>query len=287
METIAFFGLGNMGIPIVKRLLEAGFNVKVIVHNGHMEGPNEVAKYGAYIEESVENVVKDADIIMSIVPDDAAVKEIYLNKEMYQHIKEGAIIIEMTSCSSDTVIAVQDYYKAKAVQVIDAPVTGAKIGAETGNLIIIGAGDEEAFEKVTTVFDAISRKVYNLGSVGNGKLVKAVTNLMGAVNLAMVGEVSRIIKNSGISAEQFFTVAQDSAGGSTQFTRNFNRMIQEEYTTTFALKLLRKDMGLALEMINKDMILPISKFVYEIYEAATEFDNEDCSAIAKVQFNCE
>lgn len=285
METIAFFGLGNMGVPIVKRLLEAGFNVKVTVHNGHMEGPNEVEKYGAHIENSIEAAVKDADIIMSIVPDDVAVKEIYLNPNMHQYVKNNAIIIEMTSCSADTVVAVQQYYIDKDVQVIDAPVTGAKYGAETGNLIIIGAGDEEAFKKAKKVFDVISKKIYNLGDVGNGKFVKAVTNLMGAVNLAMVGEISRIIKNSGISPEQFFTVAQDSAGGSMQFTRNFNRMMNDEYTTTFALKLLRKDMGLALDMANEASSLPISEFVYQIYKAATVFDDEDCSAIAKVKFD--
>lgn len=282
MKNIAFFGLGNMGLPIVKNLLAAGYQVSIVVHTKSSKGPAEAERYGACIAKSIEDAVKDAYIIMSIVPDDRAVKEIYLNEAMHRAVKEQAVIIEMTSCSADTVIAVQEYYKDKLVQVIDAPVTGAKIGAETGNLTIIGAGEPEAFQKVQPVFDVISKKVYQLGPVGNGKFVKAVTNLMGAVNLAMVGEICRIVKKQGIDLNQFFTVAQDSAGGSTQFTRNFTRMVQEDFATTFALKLLRKDMGLALDMADEELSLPISEFVYQIYESAAAFDEEDCSAIAKV-----
>lgn len=281
MQRIAFFGLGTMGVPIVKNLLKAGYAVSTIVHNGNRTGPDEIAKYGAYIADTVEQAVKNADVIMSIVTDDAAVRDIYLNKEMHQFVKEGAIIIEMTSCSSAMVMELQDYYLDKSVRVIDAPVTGAKIGAETGTLTILGAGEAEAVAKVKPILDTISKKFYNLGTVGNGKFVKATTNLMGAVNLAVVGEIYRLVKARGIDMEQFFTVAQESAGGSTQFTRNFPKMVQQDYSSTFTLKLLRKDMGLALDMA-EGVDMPISQYAYQLYQVAALFDNEDCSAIAKV-----
>ena len=281
MQRIAFFGLGTMGVPIVKNLLKAGYAVSTIVYNGNRTGPDEIEKYGAYIADTVEQAVKNADVIMSIVTDDAAVRDIYLNKEMHQFVKEGAIIIEMTSCSSAMVIKLQDYYLDKSVRVIDAPVTGAKIGAETGTLTILGAGEAEAVAKVKPILDTISKKFYNLGTIGNGKFVKATTNLMGAVNLAVVGEIYRLVKARGIDMEQFFTVAQESAGGSTQFTRNFPKMVQQDYSSTFTLKLLRKDMGLALDMA-EGVDMPISQYAYQLYQVAALFDNEDCSAIAKV-----
>ena len=281
MQRIAFFGLGTMGVPIVKNLLKAGYAVSTIVYNGNRTGPDEIEKYGAYIADTVEQAVKNADVIMSIVTDDAAVRDIYLNKEMHQFVKEGAIIIEMTSCSSAMVIKLQDYYLDKSVRVIDAPVTGAKIGAETGTLTILGAGEAEAVAKVKPILDTISKKFYNLGTIGNGKFVKSTTNLMGAVNLAVVGEIYRLVKARGIDMEQFFTVAQESAGGSTQFTRNFPKMVQQDYSSTFTLKLLRKDMGLALDMA-EGVDMPISQYAYQLYQVAALFDNEDCSAIAKV-----
>lgn len=281
MKQIAFFGLGTMGIPIAKNLLKAGYCVTSTAYNGHRRGIDEIAQYGAHIVATLKEAVQNADVIMSIVPDDRAVQEIYLNKEMHSFIKEGAIIIEMTSCSVDTIIEVQRYYADKAVSVIDAPVTGAKAGAETGTLTILGAGNPAAIAEVQPLLEAISKKFYNLGAVGNGKLVKAVTNLMGAVNLAVVGEIYRFVSAKGIDMEQFFAVAQESAGSSTQFTRNFPKIVQQDYTSTFALKLLRKDMGLALDM-KEDVSMPISQYAYQLYQAATPFDYEDCSAIAKV-----
>lgn len=281
MEKIAFFGLGTMGVPIVKNLLKAGYAVTAAVHNNHRQGPAEVARYGAEIVETVEEAVNNADIIMSIVPDDQAVQDIYLNEAMHRLVKSGAIIIDMTSCSADTIIKVQQYYADKAVAVIDAPVTGAKIGAENAALTIFGAGDEQTMTKAAPILAAISQKCYNLGPVGNGKLVKAMTNLLGAVNLAMVGEIYRLAKTKNIDMAQFFAAAQESAGGSTQLSRNFPKMLQEDYTSTFSLRLLRKDMALALAMA-ENTAMPLAQYAYQLYQKAAPFDDEDCSAIAKI-----
>lgn len=281
---IAFFGLGNMGVPMAKNLLKAGFPVTSYVYAGLTEGPNAIRALGAEIVETVEEVVANADVIISSVPADQAVKDIYLNPSVHDSVKEGAIIIEMTSCRANTVKEVQDYYEDKNVKVIDAPVTGAKIGAETGNLTIIGAGDPQAFEKVQPIFDVLAKKVYNLGPVGNGKLVKAMTNLLGAINLAAVGEIYRMAKAEGLNMDAFVEVVKDSAGGSTQFDRNFMKMVEETYEPTFTLSLLRKDMGIALDMAEDfdGLSMPLAQFAYRLYQSGIAYDQEDCSAIAKV-----
>lgn len=281
---IAFFGLGNMGVPMAKNLLKAGFPVTSYVYAGLTEGPNAIRALGAEIVETAEEVVANADVIISSVPADQAVKDIYLNPSVHDSVKEGAIIIEMTSCRANTVKEVQDYYEDKNVKVIDAPVTGAKIGAETGNLTIIGAGDPQAFEKVQPIFDVLAKKVYNLGPVGNGKLVKAMTNLLGAINLAAVGEIYRMAKAEGLNMDAFVEVVKDSAGGSTQFDRNFMKMVEEAYEPTFTLSLLRKDMGIALDMAEDfdGLSMPLAQFAYRLYQSGIAYDQEDCSAIAKV-----
>ena len=282
--SVGFFGLGNMGVPMAKNLLKAGFPVTSYVFAGITEGPDAIRACGARIVDTAEEVVADADVIISSVPADQAVKDIYLKQSIHDSVKEGAIIIEMTSCRADTVREVQAYYEDKGVKVIDAPVTGAKIGAETGNLTIIGAGDPAAFEKVQPIFDVLTRKVYNLGPVGNGKLVKAMTNLLGAINLAAVGELYRMAKAEGLDMEAFAEVVRDSAGGSTQFDRNFMKMVSEDYEPTFTLSLLRKDMGIALEMAEDldDLLMPLGQFAYKLYQSGSAYDGEDCSAIAKV-----
>ena len=284
MAEIAFFGLGTMGTPIAKNLLKAGHKLHVMVYQGLTAGPLEVQKLGAVIDERLEDMVGNADFIISVVPNDDSVREIYMNEAMHAAVKEGVIIIEMTSCSPEVVREVEDCYADRGVKVIDAPMTGALPKAIDGTLIIMGAGDPEAFRAAESVFAPIAEKVYQLGRVGNGKLIKAMTNLLGAINLAAVGEFYRFARAEGLDMEQLAEVVKASAGGSTQFTRNFGKMVENNYASTFALSLLRKDMGIALDCAARaeGLSMPLAECAYELYKKASAFDREDCSAIAKV-----
>ena len=188
MAEIAFFGLGTMGVPMAINLLKAGHHLHVLPHNGHMDGPLAVQKYGACIHETLQETVGDAEFVISVVPDDAAVRDLYLNQAMLEAIRPGTIIIEMTSCSPEIVREVARFFAEKQVRLIDAPITGALPKAIDGTLTIMGAGDPAAFAAAEGVFSAISERVFQLGEIGNGKLIKAMTNLLGAINLAAVGE---------------------------------------------------------------------------------------------------
>lgn len=288
MAEIAFFGLGTMGTPIAKNLLKAGHKLRVMVYQNFVDAPREVEKLGAIVDTRLEDMVGTADFIISVVPNDDSVREVYLNQAMHDAVKEGAIIIELTSCSPRTVIEVQDYYADRGVKVIDAPMTGALPKAVDGTLTIMGAGDPEAFKAAEPVFAPIAEKVFQLSKVGNGKLIKAMTNLLGAVNLAAVGEFYRFARAEGLDMDALVEVVDASAGGSTQFTRNFGKMVNGDYTPTFTLALLRKDMGIALNAAdeladgNAGPRLPLARAAYELYKAGAAYDREDCSAIAKV-----
>lgn len=287
MAEIAFFGLGTMGTPIAKNLLKAGHRLRVMVYRDFVDAPREVEKLGAIIDERLEDMVGTADFIMSVVPNDDSVREVYMNQAMHDAVKEGAIIIEMTSCSPRTVMELQDYYADRGVKVIDAPMTGALPKAVDGTLTIMGAGDPEAFRAAEPVFAPIAEKVFQLGKVGNGKLIKAMTNLLGAVNLAAVGEFYRFAAAEGLDPATLVEVVDASAGGSTQFTRNFGKMVKGDYAPTFTLALLRKDMGIALDEADRlardgGLALPLARAAYELYRQGAAYDREDCSAIAKV-----
>lgn len=283
MAEIAFFGLGTMGLPMAINLLKAGHHLHVLPHNGHMDGPLAVQKYGACIHETLQETVGDAEFIISVVPDDAAVRDLYLNQAMLEAIRPGTIIIEMTSCSPEIVREVARFFAEKQVSLIDAPITGALPKAIDGTLTIMGAGDPAAFAAAEGVFSAISERVFQLGEIGNGKLIKAMTNLLGAINLAAVGEFYRFAQSTGLDMETLQQVVAVSAGGSTQFERNFNKMVADDYRPTFALALLRKDMSIALASAQRQgLSLPLSEEAFRLFKLAAAFDKEDCSAIAKV-----
>lgn len=103
MAEIAFFGLGTMGVPMAINLLKTGHHLHVLPHNGHMDGPLAVQEYGACIHETLQETVGNAEFVISVVPDDAAVRDLYLNQAMLEAIRPGTIIIEMTSCSPEIV----------------------------------------------------------------------------------------------------------------------------------------------------------------------------------------
>lgn len=284
MANIAFFGLGTMGLPIATNLAKAGHTLYVMPRNGKMEAPKAIEKLGGVIVSSVEEMVKNAEFIISVVPNDQSVKDIYFNDTMKKGVQKGTIIIEMTSCSPDTVIELAEQYKPLGVSVIDAPITGALPKAISGTLFIIGAGDKADFDKAQPVFAPISEKVFQLGKVGNGKLIKAMTNLLGAINLAAVGEFYRFAKAQNLDMQQLIDVVAVSAGGSIQFTRNFEKIVAQNFTPTFTLDLLRKDMGIALDYAkqNADLCMPLAECAYDLYSQAHEFDKDDCCSIARV-----
>lgn len=284
MAEIAFFGLGTMGLPMALNLLKAGHRVHVMPHRGNMKNPRTAEQHGAVIHESLESMITPAEFVISVVPDDGAVREIYFDRTMKRCLKPGGIIIEMTSCSPETVKQVQAFYAESGVGVIDAPITGALPRAIAGTLTILGAGDPKDFQKASPVLSAMAEKVYQLGAVGNGKLIKAMTNLLGAVNLAAVGEFFRFASAMGLDMEQLSEVVKASAGGSTQFTRNFEKMVEHDYTPAFTLRLLRKDMGIALEQASRHdgLSMPLADLAYRLYENAEAYDAKDCSAIALV-----
>ena len=284
MAEIAFWGLGTMGLPMALNLLKAKHRVHIMPHKGHMENPRIAERHGAVIHTSLTDMLEQIEFVVSVVPDDRAVREIYLNETMKKLLKPGCIIIEMTSCSPETVREVQAFYAESGVSVIDAPITGALPRAINGTLTILGAGKPDDFEKAAPVLNAMAEKTYQLGAVGNGKLIKAMTNLLGAVNLAAVGEFFRFASTMGLDLSQLADVVKDSAGGSMQFTRNFGKMVEHDYSPTFTLRLLRKDMGIALDQAakQKELAMPLSDLAYRLYKEAEEYDASDCSAIALV-----
>jgi 2-hydroxy-3-oxopropionate reductase len=248
-----------------------------------MERPLEAQKHGAVIHDTLDGMLENAEFIISVVPDDAAVRDVYLNDAMLKAVKPGSVIIEMTSCSPEAVRAVQDYYRSRGVSVIDAPITGALPKAIDGTLTIMGAGAEDDFQRAAPIFDDIAEKVFNLGEVGNGKLVKSMTNLLGAINLAAVGEFYRFATAKGLDLDLLAEVVAVSAGGSTQFSRNFSRISEGRFEpAAFTLALLRKDMGIALDCAasSPELSLPLAECAYGLFKASAANDKKDCSAIA-------
>ena len=130
----------------------------------------------------------------------------------------------------------------------------------------------------------MSEKVFQLGAVGTGKIIKAMTNLLGAVNLAAVGEFYRFASALGLDMETLAEVTKESAGGSTQFSRNFGRMVKGDYSPVFTLALMLKDMETAMKCASEcpGLHMPLAECATALFRSATTYASDDCSGIARM-----
>ena len=282
MAIVAFFGLGSMGLPMALNLLKAGHDVRVMVHRSAV-GPEEAVRHGAVMKSSVKDMVSGADFVVSVVPDDRAVLDIYENEE-FKSVKRGCIVLEMSSCTPEAVRKVEALCRPLGVRVLDAPITGARPKAVAGTLVVLGAGKDEDFDDAAPVLSAMTEKVFRLGEVGTGKIIKAMTNLLGAVNLAAVGEFYRFASALGLDMETLAAVTRESAGGSTQFSRNFGRMVKGDYEPLFTLGLMLKDMETAMHCASSQpgLHMPLAECAVALYRGASAYAQKDCSSIALV-----
>lgn len=288
MAVVAFFGLGSMGLPMAVNLLKAGHEVRVMVHRSP-SGPEEAVRHGAVLVSSLKDMLSGADFVISVVPDDRAVLDVYENAQFGQFVEKGCIVLEMSSCTPEAVRRVEDLCRPRGVRVLDAPITGARPKAVAGTLVVLGAGKDADFEAASPVLSAMAEKVFRLGEVGTGKTIKAMTNLLGAVNLAAVGEFYRFASALGLDMETLAAVTRESAGGSTQFSRNFGRMVKGDYEPVFTLGLMLKDMEIAMRCAagHPGLHMPLAECAVALYRGASAYEQKDCSSIALVDAPAE
>lgn len=276
----AFFGLGNMGLPIALNLLKNGHEVRSFIHRS-TEGPEALKAAGGIISYTAVEAVKDADIIFTIVPDDDALMKLMLDEKMTASVKDGSMIIEMTSCSPEAVIKLADEYRKRNVAVLDAPVSGGVKAAKNASMTMMCAGNKEVFDRAKPILSQIGKKLFYVGGLGNGKMVKSLNNLLAAINAIGICEVANTVKKQRIDPDVFEAVVMESSGGSTQFKNNFKRIINEDYSPNFAMELMRKDVGLA-SMLEEGIYTPLSDMALEILKEGAVYDGENYTAVAKL-----
>jgi len=278
---ITFLGLGNMGLPVALNLVKAGHRVKSVMHKTP-DGPDALKQAGGEIFPDIPSALKGSQLIFTILPDDAALLGAMLEPAVLEAMEPGAVLVDMTSCSAQAVSKVAEACGARGVTVIDAPVSGGVPSAKSGTMTLMCCGDRAAFDRVEPVLRQIGRQIFYLGeTVGSGKMIKSLNNLLCAVNKVAIGEAAKLIRANGIDPKAFYDVVCVSSGNSKQFENTFFQVYEGDFTTKFALKLMRKDVELALGLA-EDVDVPLSELVLERYRQAAAYDEEDSSAVAKL-----
>jgi 3-hydroxyisobutyrate dehydrogenase len=243
---IGWIGLGNMGIPMVKNLLKAGYPVQVF--NRTESKASEVVEQGAINAEAISKLVENSDVIITMVSDDQAVKELYLGKEGLLHTKlTGKTLIDMSTVSANTSKEVYKGLKKLGAQFLDAPVSGSVQPAREGNLIVLVGGDEEVYQEVKAVFEPLSKMSLYLGDSGSGSNAKLAINLLLGITVQGIAESVLFAKSQGIRTEDMLEIINESAVGTAISKLKTSSILDNEFPAAFALKHMAKDLRLAKE----------------------------------------
>jgi 3-hydroxyisobutyrate dehydrogenase len=243
---IAFLGLGIMGGGMARRLLHAGYPLTVYNRNRERAAPLVAA--GAHLAATPREAAAGAEIVVSMVADDAASRAIWLGPDgALAGAGRGAVLVE---CSTLTVAWVRELAQAAAAagsEFVDAPVTGSKDAAADGALNFLVGGSAAILERIRPVFATMGRSATHLGPTGSGALVKLVNNFLAGVQVAAFAEALAWVERSGVDRGKATAFLLEGAAASPVTKVVAARMLAADFTPNFLLRLMTKDIGYAID----------------------------------------
>ena len=267
MEKLGFIGVGIMGKPMAKNLIDADY--KIIAYDINEAALNEVVEYGAQKGFSVKEVAQQCDIILTMLPDSPDVQAVVLGKDgLIEGVREGQILIDMSSIAPLVSREVAEKLKKKGVDMLDAPVSGGQEKAEAGTLAFMVGGDEKVFAKCKKILDVMGGSVTLVGDIGAGEVTKLVNQAIVAVNIAVAAEAMLMGKKTGVDPQKIFSAIRGGLAGSQCLDAKAPRMFEAKYDPGFKMKLHVKDLTNVLETSRKlHVAMPLTSQVMEMMQA--------------------
>lgn len=285
MTRIGFIGLGTMGAPMARNLVDAGHEV-----TGYNRSPGSVhdlVEHGGRAAQDVAGAVRDADVVITVLPDSPDVEEVVLGEGgVLASCTEGTILIDMSTVSPATSRTVARRGADVGVRTLDAPVSGGEKGARDGTLAIMVGGAAADVEAVRELFDVMGSTVVHVGPSGAGQTVKAANQLVVAGNIQLVAEALSLLDAQGVDLDRAVTVLGGGLAASTVLDRKGASMIAGDYTPSFRAALHHKDLGILLAAARESRVpLPVGALLAQQMTAlvAQGHGDLDHSALLLVQ----
>jgi len=255
MNPIGFIGVGNMGNPMARNLLEAGF--PLVVHDLRPASAENLLKKGATWAESPEIVADQTDTVITMLPNPGAVESVMLGeKGVLNHLNSHSTWID---CTTNSPIVFQRIAKeaiSVGIKVLDAPVTNAVDGAERGELVFFVGGEFEVFEQAKPILEPMAEKIFYAGGLGHGNLTKLITNMLWFVNACAIGEALVLGAKAGIPLTNLSEMIQASAGNSWVAQHDIPSIFAGHYDPSFTLQLCVKDLRL-IDQLSQQYNIPL------------------------------
>jgi len=228
------------------RLVDAGF--PVIVWNRNLSRAEPLQRKGATVAASPSDAAARADVIISMVSDDGASRDVWLGREgALRAARPGTIAIECSTLSPAWVGDLAREVAARGAVLLDAPVLGSRPQAAQGQMVFLVGGEAAVLERVRPILEPMSRAIEHLGPVASGARMKLVNNFMSGTQAANLAEAIAMVEACGLERNAAFSVLSNGAPGSPLVKVVGARMMARDYDVNFLLSLMRKDLTYAIE----------------------------------------
>jgi len=269
---IGLVGLGMMGRPMARRLADAGYVVKAYDNSlAAVEALGEVR--GVVICERVTEVANGSDAVILMLPSSDFVESVLLGDGLLAAIDSSCLLVDMGSSEPARTKALAALAAERGVQLLDAPVSGGVIGAETGTLTVMVGGPVEGFAALGPVLGALGSTVRHAGQVvGAGHAVKALNNLMSATHLLASSEAMLAAERFGLDVDVVLEIVNGSSGMSGSTMNKWPKFVRPgTFDTGFSLRLMLKDMRAGLSLENDlGVPAPVSRAAVDAWTAAAD-----------------
>jgi 3-hydroxyisobutyrate dehydrogenase-like beta-hydroxyacid dehydrogenase len=283
---LGFIGIGSMGRPIARRLLQAGY--KVSVYNRDRSKAEALVGYGAVVANSIAELASNTDVILSCLANDDAVRNVYAGPEgVFANVRPGTVVMEMSTVNPETSRELYKLGVARAVSLLDLPISGSTPAAEQGTLTLFAGGDEKIFHDAEPIFRAIARQYFYLGPSGSGTTMKLVVNTLLGVGMQAIAEAVALGQKVGLNRDRLFDVLSHTAVIAPAHAGKLAKVARNDYTPQFAIRLMNKDFRLILETAAEMQVpMPVTAAAFQINTAeAADSTEEDFSAVIRLAEN--
>lgn len=279
---IGFIGLGIMGKPMCKNLINNGYQCHAYDINEELI--DDLNKAGAIKAKSAQEAASSCDVVITMLPNSPHVRQVVLGETGIIHsMKKGSILIDMSSIAPGVSQEISRALEEKEIEMLDAPVSGGEPKAIDGTLSIMVGGKKEIFEKVKKILLCMGSSAVYCGDIGAGNTTKLANQVVVALNIAACAEAFTLAKKAGVDPELVFEAIRGGLAGSTVMDAKVPMMLSGNDKPGFKIGLHIKDLVNAMETAHDvGMGLPLTAQVMEMLQTlkADGLENKDHSALA-------
>lgn len=281
---VGFIGLGIMGKPTAKNLVDAGYEL-VVTDNG-ADPVSELESHGAESRETPAEIAEETDVVISFLPEGKHVREVALGADGLVHgAEDGLVYVDMSTIGPGAIREVAAELEPEGIRTIDAPVSGSEKGAKEAWMRIMIGGEEELVEQYRELFETIGGQVTRVGELGAGQVAKICNNMIAAAEVTSLAEALVFADEAGISKHRLVEAIEGGAAQTWALETRADGMIEHELEPGFFGSYMYKDLRIAVDDGEEfGAPIPITSANHELFKSleAMGLGDQDFSAVVRV-----